>query len=52
VSELVSFLAGRLPGFMIPALWAIVAEFPLTATGKIDRDALRRSARPAAAYGG
>lgn len=50
VGELVSFLAERLPGYMIPALWAIVPEFPLTATGKIDRDALRRSARPTAAH--
>lgn len=51
VPELVNFLAARLPGFMVPALWAIVPELPLTATGKIDRDALKRSARPVAAYG-
>jgi len=51
VPELVSFLAGRLPGFMVPALWAIVPEFPLTVSGKVDRDALIRSARPAAVYG-
>jgi amino acid adenylation domain-containing protein len=51
VPELAGFLAARLPGFMVPALWSVVSSFPLTATGKVDRDALRRSARPTAAYG-
>lgn len=50
VPELATFLAGRLPAYMVPLLWDIVSEFPLTATGKVDREALRQSARPVAAY--
>ena len=33
-------LAGFLPGYMIPALLVAVTEFPLSASGKIDRAAL------------
>jgi hypothetical protein len=36
-------LAGQLPAYMIPALIVTVERIPLTASGKIDRDALRRS---------
>lgn len=50
VPDLAGFLAGRLPGYMIPALWAIVPELPLTPNGKVDRDAVRAAARPAAMY--
>ncbi len=42
-----AFLARRLPDAMIPAQLIPLAEFPLTAHGKIDRDALRRVPRPA-----
>ena len=34
------FLAGRLPRFMIPSSFQILASFPLTPNGKIDRRAL------------
>jgi amino acid adenylation domain-containing protein len=38
--ELRRFLASRIPDFMIPAAFVGLDAFPLTASGKIDRDAL------------
>ncbi|HSS75682.1 MAG TPA: MupA/Atu3671 family FMN-dependent luciferase-like monooxygenase [Thermoanaerobaculia bacterium] len=38
--ELRGFLAARLPGPMIPAVFTLVSSLPLTASGKIDRRAL------------
>lgn len=39
-SELRSFLAKKLPEFMIPSLFVQTTSFPLTPNGKIDRTAL------------
>ncbi len=43
--QLRSFLAERLPEYMVPGVWVFLDAFPLTERGKVDRDALRRSAR-------
>ncbi len=42
------FLSKRLPGAMIPSIFAIVDKFPVTAQGKVDIAALSRASRPAA----
>ncbi len=40
-------LSEDLPGFMVPERWVVVATFPLTRNGKIDRAALPAPARVA-----
>lgn len=42
------FLSGRLPDYMIPAVFVMVDAMPMTPTGKVDRNALPapESARP------
>lgn len=36
VASLQAALRGKLPAYMIPSKWAVVEEFPLTISGKID----------------
>jgi amino acid adenylation domain-containing protein len=49
--DLRAWLAGVLPAALVPAGWAVLEALPLTANGKVDREALERLApeRPEAA---
>ncbi|MBN6039102.1 amino acid adenylation domain-containing protein [Amycolatopsis sp. 195334CR] len=44
VTGLRAALRRELPDFMVPAVYRVVSELPTTATGKIDRGALRETA--------
>jgi amino acid adenylation domain-containing protein len=46
--ELRGYLAGLLPGYLVPARIAVVEELPYTVNGKLDLDLLRGVPRPAA----
>ncbi|MFJ5561780.1 amino acid adenylation domain-containing protein [Streptomyces sp. NPDC093250] len=39
-------LADQLPGYMVPALWAVVDRLPVTPNGKVDRAAITARAVP------
>lgn len=39
--DLIGFLKSRLPDYMLPAKFTVVATFPLTPSGKVDRKALQ-----------
>jgi amino acid adenylation domain-containing protein len=42
-SDLQTYLSCHLPDYMVPAAYLRLEEFPLTANGKVDRQALQRS---------
>ncbi|HVR99264.1 MAG TPA: amino acid adenylation domain-containing protein [Thermoanaerobaculia bacterium] len=40
IDELRGFLTGKLPAYMLPAVWMVLESLPLTPNGKVDRRAL------------
>jgi acyl-coenzyme A synthetase/AMP-(fatty) acid ligase len=44
IGELLDYLAGRLPSYAVPAKVIVMADFPRTSTGKINRRELQAQA--------
>lgn len=49
-ADLSKRLRVHLPSYMIPHLWAVVEQLPVTANGKFDRRKLAVAAKPASAF--
>jgi amino acid adenylation domain-containing protein len=49
-ADLSDRLRGHLPSYMVPPLWAVMDQLPVTANGKIDRRRLAEIARPASSF--
>ena len=43
ISDLKNWLAKRLPHYMVPDIYIVIEEFPLTQNGKIDKDSLPKA---------